>query len=244
MDKHSPVLCGAKYAKYQPCNDYTYSKYWRDASQHYVNVPNLFRHRKNPTGRRPNSNYSVRSSSFSRVNCYDAESQCDIHPQSNISLITEKSDASTQTTEELFEELTSSYQNFSQGSQTENSSVTTSIQTDLYIPPFMDIPPPPPIEEVLGVAEIDKEQASETHNRVDVSHTDDYVKVDPLMVSNIADGVKVKRIRPNDPSNSMSISNLPQFIRGAVYKYTRPSSTMSKVPFQNSPGLSSFPHWN
>ena len=101
-------------------------------------------------------------------------SQCYVHPQSYVSLITEKSNASTQTTNELFEESTS-YQKFSQGSQTENSSLTTSIQTDLYIPPFMDIPPPPPIEEVLGVAEIDEEQASETHNGVDVSQIDDGV---------------------------------------------------------------------
>ena len=36
MDKHSPVLCHAKYAKYQPSNDYR--EYWRDPSQHYVNV--------------------------------------------------------------------------------------------------------------------------------------------------------------------------------------------------------------
>ena len=38
MDKHSPVLCRAIYAKYQPCNEYTYREYWRDPSQHYVNV--------------------------------------------------------------------------------------------------------------------------------------------------------------------------------------------------------------
>ena len=67
-----------------------------------------------------------------------------------------KADASTQNTVDLFEEAISSHsQKFSQGSQTENLTVTDSSQTNIYIPSWLEFPNPPPIEEILGVPEID-----------------------------------------------------------------------------------------
>ena len=283
-DKHSSVLCGARYTRYQNRPGMFIPKYYNHSAKSYGAAHRNPRYRwysdvkgkffpaqysdehfllTNPKICKSKNEKSIKGPSVSLNKNYKCISQsC----QTEVCAVS-KRDNSTQT--EVFEESVSSHcQKFSQGSQTENLAVTTSIQTEIYIPPFMDIPPPPPIEKVLGIAEIDK-PVFETHSKVNVSHLGDRnVKLDefekvpvnvpyenvPVNVPhhenvpvNTAHHENVpvniphyENRRVDNNSRTESLSS-PSFLRSAVN--TLVSELNFKVKEHKPLGLSNFPHW-
>ena len=278
-DKHSSVLCGARYTQYQ---QRPIPKSYNHSAKHFATAYHNPRYRwyRDVKGKSFPA-YSDEHFSLTNHMIYKSEKQKYIQSPSvslnrnykcnSQSCQTEvcsvsKRDHSTQT-EEFDESASSHCKKFSQGSQTENLAVTTSIQTEIYIPPFMDIPPPPPIEKVLGIAEIDK-PVFETHSKANVSHLgDENVKLDkfekvpanvhyenvPVNVphhENVPVNTAYEKVPVNIPhygnsrvdnkSRTESLSST-SFLRSAVD--TLVSELNFKVKEHKPLGFSSFPHW-
>ena len=263
-DKHSAIICHTRYAQYNKFTSKPYSHSTKRNSTSYYS-PRYRWYQEVKGNFFPVHNYGKPFSvpdhkAFSSVNQKSvyksnvtSNNSCNVNSQScQVGVCSlSKADASTQTTVDLFEETISSHsQKFSQGSQTENTTVTDSSQTDIYIPLWVDIPPPPPIEEILGVPEIDKQSGSETHVNaphyekvpvsVNVPHYENIPVTSPQFekVPNVPhyenSGVKNK-------SRAESLS-LPSFLRSAVDTLVTELNPKGKdhKPFR----FTSFPHWN
>ena len=244
-DKHSPIVCFARYSIYQYFPKY-HKNYGYNASQNHVFEPFYFQPRRQNVKRK----FNIKP----------------LPHQSNVPQIV-KVDAATQVVNNEDQKPPLTKDVLSKGSQIEKSTVTVSTQTSLTIPPLTDplkyssssteIKPQPshgkPTQKIakendVNVSDnlhggslrgIDAIECSLGDLKINTTSLNK-ASTQPASIHRYSDDSKDNAGIVKSSKESIQVSQLPNFIRSAVDKYAH---TMSKVLEQQPPGFSSFPHW-
>ena len=207
-DKHNPVLCHVRYVKYQQ-PFFRCEKPWLSRSQPHWPAPHYHKKRHHNLNLKFNTKYDFGPGNRDKFCNTTSTLVHSFNNSSDCSVPVVKIDASTQT--DCESNISSCEEKISQCSQTENSLVTTSMNTALRIHKDCDIFQYFPLP-------------GQDNSKSDVKVPE---------ICSQQHGVR-------DIPSSSSAATLPSFLQSAVKKFTEISNNISNGPVENSTSFSVF----